>query len=234
MNYHEYETLRKIVGTSLDSPGMGGNISIKYDDCLVVKSSGQDMKKPHFATVISDSPNLNFSFKATDNKIERISALKPSMEWKMHRDIPSKYVLHYHPIYVLPYLCSDYDFEFGDVIDYVTPGDDLSDAIRNLQKVKELDNIIFLRNHGVVIHGDSIQEVQSLYNKVKFEFFIQNTNSYTPDDVVDTNSSDLYLFRHYMEYFAQKHGFTLNKLSTEDKQKLLNNDDEKYRQAKVK
>jgi ribulose-5-phosphate 4-epimerase/fuculose-1-phosphate aldolase len=36
----DYLELQKIVGNLLDSPGAGGNISVKFKDSILVKSSG--------------------------------------------------------------------------------------------------------------------------------------------------------------------------------------------------
>ena len=148
------------------------------------------------------------------------------MEYLMHLKIPSKYVVHYHPIYVLPYLCSDYKFNFGTVIDYVHPGKHLADEIK---KIENLSNTIFLKNHGVIIHADSIDEIRKLYYKIKYEFDEIDFCTYTPDDSVDKNNPELLLARAYIRGIAKREGLKLKELSNDEKDKLKKDSNEIYR-----
>lgn len=224
--FEEYESLRKIVGNSLDCPGMGGNISVKNSDLFMIKSSGQDMKDYHWVTIESEE---KFSFRYNCDTIETGKLKKMSMEYKLHKILPSKFVVHYHPAYVFPYLCSDYQFEFGTTLDYYTPGEELATALKDA----DAENIIFLKNHGVIIHADTIEEIHTLYNKIKDYFFEKTTVFYAPDDVIDSENTDLYLHRMLAEYIAQKKNLKLNTLSEKDINKLINNDDEKYRMEQI-
>lgn len=221
---HDYLELQAIIGNIMDSPGMGGNISVKskgqveLTGHMLIKSSGEDLKNVNHQTTIMwfDKDSTIWEEK-----------LKPSMEYLMHLNIPSKYVVHYHPIYVLPYLCSDYTFNFGSAIDYIHPGKPLADEIK---KIENLENIIFLKNHGVVIHADSIDEIKKLYYRIKFEFDeIANLNAYTPDDVVDKNNPELLLARAYIREIAKREGLRLKQLTNDEKDNLLKDSAEIYR-----
>lgn len=226
---NDYEKLRQLVGNSIDSPGKGGNISVKgvdgkfdngisvsSDDIMCIKGSGQDLKNPdHLRPLI-----LGGDLASTH--------VKPSMEWKMHLNIKSRLVVHYHPVYVLPYLCSDYEFEFGETLDYYAPGDELAEAISNTT-----DNIIFLKNHGVVIHGENYAEVKQYYDIIKKKFFNDSTEMYTPDDVIDSASTELWLFREYIRMQAELNGLKLNHLTANQKESLLIDPNEIFRKEQM-
>ncbi len=204
----EYEKLSSISKSVLDYPGKGGNISVKNDSYMIVKASGEDLKnKEHDKSYV----NLN-------GVILEPSA-KPSMEYKMHLSIPFKYVMHYHPVYVLPYLCSDHIFNDGETLDYYQPGEDLFNAVDIAAKRDPANKIFYLRNHGVVIASDDLEELKNLYESIKSKFFIKETTAYTPDDAVDENSGDLWLFRHYIDKIQKEK--TLNKLTLSDKQTTI-------------
>lgn len=92
------------------------------------------------------------------------------MEIKMHWVFKNKYVAHYHPVYILPYLCAkEYNFKNYNVIDFVLPGNDLYEMLSK-NYIYEEKGIVLLRNHGVVIYAEQIQDVLELYNQLKMIF----------------------------------------------------------------
>lgn len=223
-----YYRLSKLV-TLLDAPGMGGNISVKYDDSIMIKSSGQNMKVDHIITTCDNNGQTKYSYDFTDECV--IDAIKPSMEIGMHMNLKCKYVFHYHPAYVLPYLCSvgsDDQLITGHVIEYVSPGEELAQSVIGVDS-----EIIWLKNHGVVLQSDSIERIEELYYIIKSEYFgtTYNDTAYTPDDVVDSNNLELWLFRQYIEYTASKRFLQLKSLTDECKSKLLSDSNEKYRMS---
>lgn len=240
----DYLGLQKIVGNILDCPGRGGNISVKRSGNILVKASGSDLKVPHKASFIETYSdvfqkrtytieNEKNSIKITDNFI------KPTMEHGLHTAIPAKYVVHYHPIYVLPYLCSDGLLDYCNyvLLDYCNPGSELAEHITKKFNDNELDKdsgIIMLKNHGVVIYANDIYIIKDLYNKIKDEFFQENLKSYTPDDIVDYTNPELYLYRMAMERISNIFYIKLNELSDDTKKHLLNDSNEKYRQDQMK
>ncbi|MCV3522446.1 class II aldolase/adducin family protein [Campylobacter lari] len=220
----DYQVLCKIFGNILDAPSKGGNISIKNDEYFIIKASGEDLKKEHKISIFKNNVN---SFSYCKDYSEDI--VKPSMEIKMHMVFKNKYVAHYHPVYILPYLCArEYKFENYKVIDFILPGNDLYEAMSKSYSYQE-KGVVLLRNHGVVIYADQIQDIIELYNQLKSEFFEQNDFVYTPDDAVDKTNEELWLFRNVIENIAIKKQINLRPLKASEIDKLLNLPDEQYR-----
>ncbi|ECP9544913.1 class II aldolase/adducin family protein [Campylobacter jejuni] len=220
----DYQDLRKIFGNILDAPSKGGNISIKNDEYFIIKASGEDLKKEHKISIFKNNVN-SFSY----YKDYFVDIVKPSMEIKMHMVFKNKYVVHYHPVYILPYLCTrEYKFENYKAIDFVLPGNDLYEALSKSYSYQE-KGVVLLRNHGVVIYAEQIQDIIELYNQLKSEFFEQNDFVYTPDDAVDKTNEELWLFRNVVENIAIKKQINLRPLKVSEIDKLLNLPDEQYR-----
>lgn len=220
----DYQELCKIFGNILDAPSKGGNISIKNDEYFIIKASGEDLKKEHKISIFKNNVN-SFSY----YKDYSVDIVKPSMEIKMHMVFKNKYVAHYHPVYILSYLCArEYKFTNHKTIDFVLPGNDLYEALSKNYSYQE-NGIVLLRNHGVVIYAEQIQDIIKLYNQLKSEFFEQNDFVYTPDDAVDKTNEELWLFRNAMENIAIKKQINLNQLKVCEIDKLLNLSDEQYR-----
>lgn len=220
----DYQELCKIFGNILDAPSKGGNISIKNGEYFIIKASGEDLKKEHKISIFKNNVNSFSYYKAYSMDI-----IKPSMEIKMHMVFKNKYVAHYHPVYILPYLCArEYKFTNHKTIDFVLPGNDLYEALSKNYSYQE-NGIVLLRNHGVVIYAEQIQDIIELYNQLKSEFFKQNDFVYTPDDAVDKTNEELWLFRNAMENIAIKKQINLNQLKVSEIDKLLNLPDEQYR-----
>ncbi|MGI7179046.1 class II aldolase/adducin family protein [Campylobacter coli] len=220
----DYQDLRKIFGNILDAPSKGGNISIKNDKYFIIKASGEDLKKEHKISIFKNNVN-SFSY----YKDYSVDIVKPSMEIKMHMVFKNKYVVHYHPVYILPYLCTrEYKFENYKAIDFVLPGNDLYEALSKSYSYQE-KGVVLLRNHGVVIYAEQIQDVLELYNQLKNDFFEENDFAYTPDDVVDKTNGELWLFRNAIENIASKKQINLAPLKANEIYKLLNLPDEQYR-----
>ncbi|EAH7933874.1 class II aldolase/adducin family protein, partial [Campylobacter coli] len=216
--------LCKIFGNILDAPSKGGNISIKDNEYFIIKASGEDLKKEHRVSIFKNNVNSFCYYKDYSMDI-----IKPSMEIKMHRVFKNKYVAHYHPVYILPYLCAkEYNFTNYNVIDFVLPGNDLYEMLSK-NYIYEEKGIVLLRNHGVVIYAEQIQDVLELYNQLKNDFFEENDFAYTPDDVVDKTNGELWLFRNAIENIASKKQINLAPLKANEIYKLLNLPDEQYR-----
>ncbi|EAL6522454.1 class II aldolase/adducin family protein, partial [Campylobacter coli] len=202
----------------------GGNISIKDNEYFIIKASGEDLKKEHRVSIFKNNVNSFCYYKDYSMDI-----IKPSMEIKMHRVFKNKYVAHYHPVYILPYLCAkEYNFTNYNVIDFVLPGNDLYEMLSK-NYIYEEKGIVLLRNHGVVIYAEQIQDVLELYNQLKNDFFEENDFAYTPDDVVDKTNGELWLFRNAIENIASKKQINLAPLKANEIYKLLNLPDEQYR-----
>lgn len=216
---NDYQELKRLVNNILDCPSKGGNISVKLKDDIIIKSSGVDLKS-EIDRVSTKDKSFEFYKKWTE-----IDYLKPSMEINFHKAIKSKYILHYHPVYIL-LLQDDLPFD-ADVIDYIKPGsDELAEAVSKCNK-----KVIYLKNHGVILHSDSLQEIKELYFKLsEFNIFKIIRFNYTPDMVVLENSTDLALHKFIFRVF--KNITKIEELDQDDVNDLLNDENEMYRISK--
>jgi|TARA_B100001093_G_scaffold41707_2_gene35477 rhamnose utilization protein RhaD (predicted bifunctional aldolase and dehydrogenase) len=167
---------------SLLVQGPGGNVSWKEGNTLWIKASGtwlsnavtSDIFIPTDLTHIRNAL-LDGNFKVTP-KVINDSLLKPSIETLLHGMMPQKVVIHLHAIDILSHLIVD-DCEFfleqllpKDInykfVKYCKPGADLAKSVSMaVSGDKEVD-VIFLLNHGVVIAGESSQEVTNTLKKI--------------------------------------------------------------------
>lgn len=158
----------------------GGNVSWKTDTELWIKASGMwlaDAKnKSIFVPVNLVSLNEalkrgDYSFKPEilDNQKNR-----PSIETLLHALMPQKIVAHLHLVDLMARLIrkdcekdilglvgDDYICAF---VDYCKPGPDLAKALHVTVKSKNNIEIIFLKNHGVVVGADRVEDLRRIIN----------------------------------------------------------------------
>ena len=184
------ETSVKIGNNILNVQGPGGNSSMKIKNKIYIKASGKRMNETSKKDGISIcnfeellkfiSSKKRYSNKDEDEFLEIINQSKevgspnPSMEIGFHIAIPSKYIFHLHSVYVNIFLCMKngpkiLEKLFKDVphvfVDYKNPGYELS---LHISKFKKYPKLIFLKNHGVIIHSDNLKDcfdVSELVNK---------------------------------------------------------------------
>jgi ribulose-5-phosphate 4-epimerase/fuculose-1-phosphate aldolase len=146
--------------------GAGGNISVKTDDTIFIKSSGvflNEVSTTH-GYVECDLYQLHSKkYKDIEETIKTGNG-KPSMELGFHL-LPSKYIVHVHPSFLLPLLCKpvknieesvfQYDLHFM-IVPYKQPGNELSEYIRYHYANQK---ILLLQNHGIILLGNTIQEI---------------------------------------------------------------------------
>jgi rhamnose utilization protein RhaD (predicted bifunctional aldolase and dehydrogenase) len=162
--------------------GPGGNVSWKDGDVLWIKASGAWLahasSKEIFipvdlAHLRLEIANLNFSVAP---KVLNDSRMRPSIETLMHALMPHKVVVHLHAVEILAYLVRTNplkDFEKlicnnikWTLVDYFSPGADLAKAVfENLVSSPDVD-IIFLKNHGIVIGGEDVKSVERRLNLI--------------------------------------------------------------------
>lgn len=209
--------------------GAGGNTSIKIRNKLYVKASGEKLKNMSlthgYVCSLYKSPLKFFAGKKkyqskdesgflhqVDASIVKAESFgNPSMETGFHAVIPSRYVFHLHSVYANIFTCMKNGstvlrklFKKNQFlwIDYLNPGYEL--ALILVQK-KSLPPLIFLQNHGIIIHGESIavcltylnmlQEVIEAYLKQKKAFlpfklqtkFVKPRKYNFPDSAVFSN-----------------------------------------------
>jgi len=165
--------LSKLFGQSfVNVQGQGGNISIKLNSLIFIKSSGSILGNTSYdngytITHNSDTYPIIFGFK------------KPSMEIYFH-SFMKKYVIHLHFILSNIFLCTnredilkDFTIEYK-IIDYEIPGKKLANNIYEVYD-KEVD-LYFLKNHGIIITGDTIEDIINVYNET-FVYYNSKLNN---------------------------------------------------------
>jgi len=169
--------------------GAGGNVSWKDGDTLWVKASGTwladaaendifvpvDMK--HLRSAI-----LRGDFSLTPRVLGE-STLRPSIETLLHALMPHPVVLHLHAVEVLAHLVrknceADIQSLIGEslswvLVDYYKPGEPLAAAVSVALAQKSSVSVIFLCNHGMVIGGASVADIEVIFRKLLLLF--QNT-----------------------------------------------------------
>lgn len=192
--------------------GTGGNTSMKIGDKMYIKSSGAKLsemniengcsccKYQQLSKFISSRNRLRKSDEGVFLDLIRTSVVEnksggtPSMEVGFHAILPSKYVIHLHSIYSNIFMCmkngrnilkkivSDLDFA---VIEFKNPGYELA---YHLSRMENPPKLIFLKNHGIIIHGDDLNKCTNLMDLVhqKIVTYLKNKKKFTPFRVSKT------------------------------------------------
>ena len=177
------ELSSKIGNDTMLVQGPGGNTSYKKDGVMWVKASGSWLANAERENIF-----VPVDYKKICNKIYNHdkdpvkgqvmgeSTLRPSIETTMHALMPHKIVLHVHAVEPLAYLVrEDCEEELRSslnpnlewiIVDYVKPGALLASAINDALLRKPDANIIFLRNHGIVVGAETSQEILSLIEAI--------------------------------------------------------------------
>jgi len=158
--------------------GAGGNVSWKDGDTLWVKASGtwlaEAAEKDIFVAV--DLPFLRTAIETGNFSVTpRLcgeSLLRPSIETLLHALMPHRVVVHLHAIEILAHLVRDNcqtDFQLlidasidWTTVDYYKPGAALAAAVSAALAQKPNRDVLFLKNHGVVIGGADVAEVSRI------------------------------------------------------------------------
>lgn len=190
----DIEQLRLITApfayTSEHVQGPGGNTSYKRDGKMLIKASGftfKDVDDGMGVVWLNNKQVIdNLMAMATCNDetyaneppeiLDSVpEGLRPSMEFEFHA-LLRRYVLHTHSIYANVVTCSaqcaDVLARLFNKIDYVlvpyvTPGFPIAAWLANNVDTNEIPAIIFLKNHGIIVHGDDYGKVLATYNHVE-------------------------------------------------------------------
>lgn len=165
---------------SLLVQGAGGNVSWKDGETLWIKASGTWLAaaavKDIFVPV--DLHHLRTNIEVGNFSVVPAllgqSKLRPSIETLLHALMPHRVVVHLHAIEVLAYLVRENcHTDFLSLLDptihwtmvnYHKPGAELATAVSTALAKNPNSDVIFLRNHGVVIGGSDIAEVNRIVN----------------------------------------------------------------------
>ena len=167
--------------------GQGGNISIKSNNLLLIKSSGCVLgnidKNEGFCVV--DNAKCNELLDNYDSKLisSKLFGYKsPSMETFFHCFM-KKYTIHIHFTLSNIFLCSNSDTVLNDIeidnklIDYYLPGLELANKVK--EKYTNNCDLYFLKNHGLIITTNNLDDIFILFNKVYKFFNTRLSNKYT-------------------------------------------------------
>jgi rhamnose utilization protein RhaD (predicted bifunctional aldolase and dehydrogenase) len=181
--------------------GAGGNVSWKDKDTLWVKASGtwlaEAAEKDIFLPV--DLAHLQTAIERGDfsvtPRLSGESLLRPSIETLLHALMPHRVVVHVHAIEVLAHLVrensqADLESLLDDTIswamvEYYKPGAALAAAVSAAFLHKPNVDVIFLKNHGVVIGGADVAVVSRILNK------LTTALSITPASICDKSAPQM-------------------------------------------
>lgn len=173
--------------------GPGGNVSWKANDVIWIKASGQWLAKAKEKEIFVpvDLEHLRRCFlQGNFNVVPKIkikTILRPSIETAFHAVLPHRIVIHLHAVEILAVLVQDgceimldkLNLSNGKALflDYYKPGAELAKKIQNSLSEKPNINVIFLRNHGVIIGGNTLEEIKNSISELIIEFNRQFNNN---------------------------------------------------------
>jgi rhamnose utilization protein RhaD (predicted bifunctional aldolase and dehydrogenase) len=199
--------------------GAGGNVSWKDGEILWVKGSGtwlakadeDDIFVPVDLRGLRDSlTNENFDIKP---QVVGKYFLRPSIETVLHALMPQKIVVHLHAVEALSYLVvegsqdsidllideSGLDAISSAFVEYHKPGANLAKIAYQTIQTKPATNIIFLKNHGIVVGANDIDEIWTLLGYISTIFKLKNMPSQN-DPLKNLPSADIELRACYSPY----------------------------------
>lgn len=175
-----------MVGTDpLLVQGAGGNVSWKDCDTLWIKASGTRLADAAIEDIFVpvDLHQLKGALASEDfgvtPEVYGMSSLRPSietLETLLHVLMPHPVVVHLHAVEVLAHLIRDgFEETFVSLLDdsirwvsvpYHKPGAALAKAVNVALDQTPGANVVFLQNHGVVIGGSDVAEVDRVLHKL--------------------------------------------------------------------
>ncbi|MET3615856.1 rhamnose utilization protein RhaD (predicted bifunctional aldolase and dehydrogenase) [Rhizobium aquaticum] len=204
VDFDNFIDLSRRIGTDvLKTQGAGGNTSIKADGVMWVKASGtwlseagtKEIMVPVEVTPLVEALRAGDprAEKSTDFVVEalNLSGLRPSIETSFHAALPQRVIAHYHCVNTIAHaVASDRserlkacmaalpDLTWATV-PYRRPGVPLA---REIDKVASgRHDILFLFNHGVIVCGDSVEEVADRIERVTAALEIAPRHVGVPD-----------------------------------------------------
>jgi rhamnose utilization protein RhaD (predicted bifunctional aldolase and dehydrogenase) len=175
--------------------GGGGNTSVKTDDTLWVKPSGTTLKdlqpdsfvaldRAKLSTLYDITPPADASAREAVVKDVMAKAVlpdssgRPSVEAPLHDSLSAAFVVHTHPALVNGMTCAKKGkaaceklFPHALWLDYIDPGYTLCMQVREeIKRFKENTgaepNLIFLKNHGLFVAGNTPQQIRQSYDVI--------------------------------------------------------------------
>ena len=216
---NDLKELSVFLGDNLDwVQGAGGNTSVKENGVLWVKASGywlSDAQNNNIfvpldkQTVLDKIKQGNEDLNSACTPEKQYHSLRPSIETTMHALMRHRFVVHVHSVNVISYaVLKDSKKILNEKLDginwlwvpYVRPGLPLAKILYSLN-VSNFD-VIILANHGVVIGGDTKEEVLDIIEQVETRLFQSMRGGF-----IDTNKAKLEGLVETSEYRLPKHDF---------------------------
>ena len=201
------EISQKIGAFEEFAQGGGGNISVKLANGLMaIKASGFFLKQVKedngFAVVdckkIEGYIKQNDALEVTEESLTEVinssivnltefPKLRPSIETGFHAAIKNKFVVHTHSVYANLLCCSQEGeslakalFPHSLWVHYANPGKEITFKINSLLRDEK---IIFMQNHGIIVAGETQEEVCELHNfaNEKIMTFFNLKNNYNTE-----------------------------------------------------
>ena len=168
--------------------GSGGNISVKSDDQICIKSSGRLLAETALNYGYSICENQALIEALDQSREDTKSTVRggepgstPSMEVFFHL-LAYKWVVHVHPTFLLSHLCqSTWKTLKSDVsylhISYMKPGIPLAEVIF---KTYTDQQVIFLQNHGVIVGAETPEEICCILDTLYRDYHSHRVESMRP------------------------------------------------------
>lgn len=215
----------------------GGNISIKTDNMMLVKASGVHIsditERDNYVVLENDSlmNDVKSGIKKQLHIYQYFKNGKGSMESYMH-SILDKYVIHLHILQLNRILVSSDAYDqlkalFPDciILDYITPGFPISQELLRDQ----LSPMIFLKNHGVIIHSNSLEDVYKHLTELQEKLPSgcsppeNKIERFKTDSIVQYKIHDrlYHIFKKRWYVHSSLHSFIIDYLSDETRRKIF-------------
>ena len=195
--------LSKYFGQSiLNIQGPGGNISIKLDDIIFIKSSGAVLGNTSYNEgycLVDNSKCIELlnCDKELELKNSKLFGYKiPSMETFFHAFM-KKYTVHVHFTLSNIFFCSDKEFVLNnfpykyEIIKYIPPGLLLANEVYKKYS-KEID-VYFLENHGIILTGDNLDNIIDYYENI-YKYFNNLLEHRFNDEYITFDINKMYYF----------------------------------------
>jgi rhamnose utilization protein RhaD (predicted bifunctional aldolase and dehydrogenase) len=214
------------IGKSRDLvQGPGGNTSWKSDGVMWVKASGtrlaNALEENIFCKVFTDKPNLDLG----------INGLRPSIETALHSIRKETYVIHVHSVGAMSLgfrkTLNDEAmnllerFSLG-IVDYFRPGFELSSALQSVIGNKEGLRGALLRNHGLVLWGEDLENLYETLLNFEKELSIMFPADIERLNKINSHSLEQYINHQYLTPDHAVFGPSMTKLSKLDNTSWLN------------
>ncbi len=202
----------------------GGNTSVKLDETkMLIKSSGYSLSEMtleegysivNYKKLIQELKKINHNteISMSDRLLQEsiFMGKRPSIETFLHA-VTEKFTIHSHPLLVNIFTARENGmqelkelFPNALLVEYYTPGIELAVAYyqtyqKEIKKEEQTFQIIFLKNHGLVVSGSTAEEaidthekvIQILYKKLQYQDTINRNIFYLYKNLYPVNDGKI-------------------------------------------